>query len=106
MGCEAQCVADGHCCQGTVSSWQTTSCAQGCLIAKNVDSVSECQAVCRANDKTCAWTLPAGGGGPGIAMQNCRSCPAGCDASDGPYECEAGCEFAFESDDEDVRPAN
>ena len=40
--CEGKCVADGHCCQGTLSSWQTTSCAQGCIIAQNVDSVRSC----------------------------------------------------------------
>ena len=55
--------------------------------------------MCRANDKKCKWTLPTKGSGDGgIAMQNCNHCPAGCDASDGPYECEAGCEFAFGSD--------
>lgn len=99
LTCEEKCVEDGHCCVGSTSSYQTTSCAQGCIVAKQVNSVIDCQAVCRANDKTCSWTLPAkgGGGGPGISMKNCASCPAGCDASDGPYECEAGCEFAFGS---------
>ena len=92
--CPEKCVADGHCCVGTVSSFSTTSCAQGCIIANNTDSVAACQQVCRDNDKKCAWSLKTKDGST-VAMNNCFSCPKGCDASDGPYECEAGCEFAF-----------
>ena len=40
VSCEEKCVADGHCCTGTVSSYETTSCAQGCIVAENVESVS------------------------------------------------------------------
>lgn len=45
--CAAACLAAGHCCIGTVSSYGTTSCAQGCIVANYTASVAECQAVCR-----------------------------------------------------------
>lgn len=91
--CEERCVAAGHCCVGTVSSGNTTSCAQGCIIATHTRTTPECQAVCRLRglpygaNATCEWSIG------GSIMSNCGVCPEGCDAEDGPNECEAGCVF-------------
>ena len=40
---------------------------------------------------TCSWKIG------GHNMEQCGSCPEGCNAADGPNECEAGCVFAFAS---------
>jgi hypothetical protein len=93
-GCAGRCLAAGHCCVGTVSSDGTTSCGQGCIVGNYSKTVAECQATCReygnSTTHTCTWTVG------GHQMTNCGSCPgAGCNAADGPNECEAGCVFAF-----------
>jgi len=89
--CEGWCLSDGHCCSGTVSSYNHPSCAMGCTIAKHTSSLAECQQTCRDNDNTCSWTIA------GIEMNNCANCPSGCDASDGIAECLFGCLHADRS---------
>merc|ERR1712070_1176954 len=87
--CEERCAAAGHCCMGSVSSYQHPSCAMGCAIAKHTSSLEQCQQTCQANDNTCMWTIA------GIEMSNCEDCPAGCGASDGVAECLVGCAHAI-----------
>lgn len=41
--CEAQCIKEGHCCSGRISSYQHPSCAMGCAIARHTSNLEECQ---------------------------------------------------------------
>lgn len=88
--CEGKCLQAGHCCQGTGSSYGQPSCAMGCIVANFTQGVADCQRVCRANSGKCQWSIE------GVRMYQCGGCPRGCDSSDGPFECEAGCVFAFQ----------
>merc|ERR1712232_99136 len=83
--CEEWCVSDGHCCVGAISSYQHPSCAMGCTIAKYTSSLADCQKKCHEVDNKCDWSIG------NVTMNNCDSCPTGCDASDGVYECLFGC---------------
>lgn len=87
--CEARCAAAGHCCTGTVSSWQHPSCAQGCIIAQHTKSAAACKQACKGADGKCDWSID------GVKMENCLDCPNGCSAEDGEAECEQGCALAF-----------
>ena len=88
--CNGRCQAAGHCCLGTVANDGRPSCEQGCIVANYTDSVDACQKVCRDHQHNCTWSIG------GIAMTACAAnCPVGCNSGDGPYECEAGCAFAF-----------
>lgn len=89
--CQDTCAAHGHCCVGTISSYQHPSCAMGCLIARaGATDVNECEMVCRASDGKCSATYR------NESFNLCESCPAGCDASDGVSECLDGCRIAFD----------
>merc|ERR1712176_1617407 len=55
--CEEWCTNAGHCCTGTVSSFQHPSCAMGCTIAKHPESLMECQQKCHGADNTCSWSI-------------------------------------------------
>jgi hypothetical protein len=88
--CAARCKAEGHCCEGTTSSYNHPSCAMGCLIAgAGASSLAECEAGCQQADGKCEATVL------GLQLHNCGACPAGCDASDGVGECVEGCRIAF-----------
>lgn len=58
------------------------------MIAKHTSNLAECQQKCRDIDDTCSWSIG------GVAMNNCRECPDGCDARDGVQECLSGCAHA------------
>ena len=90
--CAGKCIQAGHCCRGTSSSYAQPSCAMGCIVANFTLGVSECQRVCREHSGKCDWKIG------GVRMSSCGACPHGCDSSDGPYECEAGCVFAFDTE--------
>ena len=90
--CNGRCQAAGHCCLGTVANDGRPSCEQGCIVANYTGSVDACQKVCRDHANNCTWSIG------GHAMTACAAnCPVGCNSGDGPYECEAGCAFAFEA---------
>ena len=89
--CNARCLAAGHCCLGPVSNDGRPSCQQGCIVANFTATAQECMAVCRLNAKNCTWSVG------GVHMTSCAAnCPADCSSITGPFECEAGCTFAFE----------
>eukprot|EP00041_Stephanoeca_diplocostata_P027514 m.757752 g.757752 ORF g.757752 m.757752 type:complete len:945 (+) comp23189_c0_seq1:37-2871(+) len=88
MTCPEKCVAAGHCCVGTVSSFDHPSCEQGCLVGASAGSEAECEQVCHDADKKCDYTYK------NLTLQMCDSCPKHCDASDGVIECIEGCKFA------------
>ncbi len=88
--CEDQCKAEGHCCEGMVSSYQHPSCAMGCAMASGgAKDLAECEATCHAADGQCQFTFHD------LELQMCANCPDGCDASDGVGECLEGCRIAF-----------
>jgi hypothetical protein len=90
--CDGKCMQAGHCCRGSNSNDGLPSCEMGCIIANYTATVAQCQRVCRDHAHNCSWTI----GAPPIHMTSCaRNCPPGCDSADGPFECEAGCTFAF-----------
>ena len=90
--CEDQCKAEGHCCEGAVSSYQHPSCAMGCLMATSggAKDLDECEAGCQSADGQCEYKFKGS-----LELQMCESCPKGCDASDGVGECLEGCRLAF-----------
>jgi hypothetical protein len=90
--CGGRCLQNGHCCVGTVSNDGRPSCAQGCIIANYTASLGDCQQYCRglAAMHNCTWTI----GGHHMTSCGPANCPPECSAFDGPYECEAGCEFS------------
>lgn len=75
MTCPEKCVAAGHCCVGTVSSFDHPSCEQGCLVGARAKTEAECEQVCHDADKKCGYTYKD------IKLQMCDSCPKHCDAS-------------------------
>eukprot|EP01065_Artemidia_motanka_P031351 TRINITY_DN3767_c0_g1_i1.p1 TRINITY_DN3767_c0_g1~~TRINITY_DN3767_c0_g1_i1.p1 ORF type:complete len:769 (+),score=237.69 TRINITY_DN3767_c0_g1_i1:78-2384(+) len=91
--CDGWCLSAGHCCNGTISSYNHPSCAMGCFIAKHTSSVTECESQCRQNDNKCSWSIA------GTAMNNCEVCPKvdgrDCSAEDGVSECLFGCQHGF-----------
>ena len=88
--CNGKCLQAGHCCVGSNSNDGLPSCQMGCIVANFTVDVAACQAVCRAHSPNCSWSIG------GVQMTSClRNCAPGCDSGDGPYECEAGCQFAF-----------
>lgn len=88
--CEAQCMKDGHCCVGFVSSYGKPSCANGCALAgAGARDFDACAAACAsAASAGCVFTYR------NISLDMCQNCPPGCDAT-APSECADGCRIAF-----------
>ena len=100
--CANQCKAAGFCCEGHTSSWNSPSCAMGCLFADLDDVTSEelCKAECKKYDKQCNFQIN------GQQWTNCQQCPckggeAECadpDRCRGTLDsCEIGCTQAYTS---------
>ena len=98
--CADQCKAAGFCCEGHTSSWNSPSCAMGCLFADLDDVTSEelCKAECKKYDKQCNFQIN------GQQWTNCQQCPckggeAECadpDRCRGTLDsCEIGCTQAY-----------
>ena len=90
--CTDACAQAGHCCADPgVSSYQHPSCIMGCALAKEPRAtIDTCVTACHSIDNTCDWARPSG-----LSGNNCGSCKAGCDASDGVQECVLGCNIAL-----------
>eukprot|EP00039_Didymoeca_costata_P023769 m.8181 g.8181 ORF g.8181 m.8181 type:complete len:1067 (-) comp3851_c0_seq2:220-3420(-) len=85
--CTDVCVALGHCCVGTVSSYLHPSCAMGCQFAELTETLQDCVNTCDTADGHASITVK------NETFNMGGSCPTGCSAEDGKAECYLGCKL-------------
>jgi len=104
--CEDKCKEAGHCCTGTVSSFNKPSCAMGCILGNLTESEVQCNTTC-AKFKNCTENFL------NITFSTCETCPErwlppghapgwwppgyqlpSCNSAD-DNECQLGCHIMF-----------
>lgn len=90
--CNAQCAANGFCCDGSTyaSSHGLLSCNHGCRMAWYASELQECIDHCTlGNSGGCSYDHAEAG-----TLHKCGDCQTGCSGSTSRDECARGCELA------------